>query len=1069
MTERRNFPESWYQMNISSAFASMRAKAVYFAGCTAILALSAAFAPAQTPEARIVTPVDNTARATLTGSRPPRAQVATDAGRMPGDTPLQGATIYFSRSAAQESAIEALIAAQQNPASPQYHQWLTPDQFAAQFGAADADLAKVQTWLQSQGFTGIEVSRNRSVISFSGTTAQIEAAFGTEMHYYKSGSETHFAPSSDLSIPAAFGAAVLTVGNVTDMLRPKSQAQKVKPEFTSSQTGGHFVQPGDVAVIYDINAAYNAGYTGQGQSIAIVGQSAVVVSDITNFQNAAGMTVRNPTLILMPNTGASTINPFGYYSGDESESDLDLEYSGAIAKGATIYFVYTGNSGNYDVFDAMGYAVTNRIAPIVSVSYGDCETDLGSTYYAQYNAYLQQAATQGQTVIAAAGDAGSTACYGYTDLTTAQQAALTVGFPADSQYVTGMGGTEYLAADVAVGNTTYWSAQSTSDVVTSAKSYIPEMVWNDDLAGSSGGLSAGTGGVSVFTPRPSWQTGVTGITTGSYRLVPDISLASSPNNAGYLYCSSDVSSLVTGSCTDGFRASNLTSLTVAGGTSFAAPIFAGMLAIINQKTGSSGQGVANSTLYTLAANATTYASAFHDITTGNNGCASGVAYADGETSQGAVTYGPACPAASAGMYAATGGYDEATGLGSIDLFNLMTAWPNSVPLTGSTTTISPTTSTPGAGSNDPITFKVASASSSVTATPTGTLSLSIDNSFVKTLTLSSGTATYQYSSTVTGAHLITAVYSGDTNFSTSTSTVTITVGACVTGCKPSSTTVAVQTTPAVSGTVDPLTITVIGTTPSTPAPTGTVQVSVNSGAVSNVTLVPGTTSSTATYNFSSNTLGSNTVSVSYLGDTNYQTSAFGPLTLMVKSPGTFTLSAPTVSVAAGATATETVTLTPTGGYFGLTNLTLSPSTIVNACYSLSNPTVSGIAAVPVSVTIYTSEGNCGSQNLLRMGPGSHAMAPAQPKPGRQLPVGLAMAGLLAIGFAGRRSRKLRGLIVLALLAVAGFGMSGCGSSSTAGQGISTNAPTGSYTVTVTASDNATGTITATTTFTLTVQ
>jgi subtilase family serine protease len=639
-------------MNIS--IASVRAQAASVLACAALFTATAL---AQKPVARILTPVDNLSRTTLTGSRPARVAAMTDAGRMPGDTPIQTVSLYFSRSAEQQAALDALIVAQQDPSSPLYHQWLEPDQFAAEFGAADSDLAQVQTWLQSQGFTNVSVSRNRSVVTFSGTTGQIETAFGTEMHYFKNGTETHFAPAGDLSIPAAFASAVQAVGNVSDF-RPRSHIVRPTAKFTSSQTGNHFVTPGDVAVIYDINAAYSAGYTGAGQTITVIGQSAILTSDVTAFQTAAGTPVRAPNLILMPGTGTSTV-----YTGDESESDLDVEYSGAIAKGAIIDFVYTGSSPNYGAFDALGYAVTNKLGSIITTSYGDCETSLGQYYYNVYNAYAQQASTQGQTIISAAGDEGSTDCYEDTNLTLAQREAVAVDWPGSSAYVTSMGGSEYLSADVASTNTQYWTAASGSDVLTSAKSYIPEQVWNDDSATS--GLSSGGGGVSVFTPAPTWQTGTIGgvaIPTNTYRMVPDISLASSPNNAGYLYCSSDYTGTgITGSCSNGFRDVNNSNLTVAGGTSFAAPIFAGMMALINQSRGA--QGLVNPTLYKLAANATTYSTAFHDITSGSNDCLAGSTY---------------CISPATTEYAATTGYDEASGLGSIDFYNLMTAWPGTV-------------------------------------------------------------------------------------------------------------------------------------------------------------------------------------------------------------------------------------------------------------------------------------------------------------------------------------------------------------------------------------------------------
>ena len=759
-----------------------RLHAASFALASITLALCSAAIPAnaQTVAAKSASPallsriagsIDSSQRATLSGSHPVAAAAANDAGSVPGDTPLQGMDLVFSRSAAQEAALQTLIAAQQNPASPLYHQWLTPDQFAAQFGVADADISKVDSWLQQQGFTVNAVGRSRNHITFSGTAAQVATAFGTQIHYFKAGGETHFAPASDLSIPSALAGVVQSVNNLSDYRpRPRVKFSSVNPKFTSSQTGNHFLTPKDIATIYDINAAYSAGYTGANQSIAIIGQTSVYTSDITNFQTAAGLTPKAPTLVLMPNSGSSTI-----YSGDEAESDLDLEYSSAIAPGANVFFVYTGSNTNVGVVNALEYAIDERIAPVLSISYGQCETTLGSSY-ASYNAFLAQAAAQGQSVFGPGGDNGSSDCwdngsYGLDGLTLAQATALSVDFPASSQYVTGVGGTEFPAADVAAGNTTYWAAQATSDIVGSALKYIPEQVWNDDnsTSGAAGALSAGGGGTSTLTPRPTWQTGVPGIPAGAYRLVPDVSLAASPTYPGYLYCTSDTSAWSTGqngSCSVGFRDSNNSVLTVAGGTSFATPIFAGMVALINQARNSTGQGVINPILYSLASNSTTYASAFHDTTSGTNACTAGAAY---------------CSTAGAGSYAATVGYDEATGLGSVDLYNLLTAWPanSAVHASGlsTTTKLTVNTTVPAVGATDSITIAVTPTSSLTTTTPTGSLSLSVDGTVVNaSLALSSGSATYSFSSGAAGEHVIVATYSGDGTFAASTGTTTVNVG-----------------------------------------------------------------------------------------------------------------------------------------------------------------------------------------------------------------------------------------------------------------------------------------------------
>jgi subtilase family serine protease len=695
---------------------------------TALWFLSAGML-AQQPRSRVAAEIDDLERVTLKGTHPLRATPENDIGRVASGTKLQGIKMAFSRTATQEVDLQTLLAAQQNPSSSLYHKWLSPEEFAARFGLADPDIATVRLWLERQGFSVASIARSKNYIVFSGTVGQVEAAFQTEEHDYKSNGETHFAPASDINIPAALASVVQNVTNLTSFrpharvkFRPPQRATKAN--FTSSQSGDHFLTPKDLATIYDINPAYNAGYTGSGQSIAVVGQSTIALSDIENFQSAAGFTKKDPSLVLVPNSGTGTT-----VSGDEAESDIDLEYASTIGKGATIYFVYVGNNSNYSVWDSIQYAVDNKIAPIISDSYGSCETALSSSDYSTLNGVLEQAAAQGETVLGPSGDNGSTDCYGDTTLTAAEQEALAVDFPASSQYVTGMGGSEFPASDVSSSNTTYWESASGSDVISSARSYIPEQVWNDDS--SSSGLAAGGGGTSALTARPSWQTGVTGIPSGSYRLVPDISLSASPDDAGYLYCSSDSASTgVTGGCSNGFRDSNDTYLTVAGGTSFGGPIFAGMLAILNQKLNSSGLGAINSTLYTLAADSTTYASAFHDITSGSNECTAGSSY---------------CSSAGDSEYPATTGYDEATGLGSVDFFNLLAAWP-----TGSSSSpgfsLNATNVTVSAGN---------SGTSTITITPnngyTGTITWTISS----TPSLSNGCYVLG-NTTVSGASAITA-------------------------------------------------------------------------------------------------------------------------------------------------------------------------------------------------------------------------------------------------------------------------------------------------------------------------
>jgi subtilase family serine protease len=707
------------------------------AGVLGATGLMSAVLLAQGPQARIAAEIDNSQRVTIAGSHPPKASQEFDTGRVPADTKLQSVSMVFNRSAAQEADLQTLIAAQQDPSSPQYHKWLTPEEFAARFGMTDADISKAAFWLQQQGLTIDGSSRSKTRLNFSGTVQQVEAAFSTEIHYYTMDGEKHFAPASDVSVPAALAPVVLTIDNLSTF-RPKPRVkfrstQAPSPKFTSSQSGSHFLTPGDIATIYDVKPAYQAGITGSGQSIAVVGQSSIALSDIKNFQSAAGLAQKDPTEILVPGTGAGAVS-----QGDEMESDIDLEYSGGTAPGATIVFVYVGSNNNANVLNALVYAIDNRTAPIISISYGACESDTGQTEYNSLNATLAQAATQGQTILTAAGDNGSTDCSGNTNQSTTAQEALAVDFPSSSQYVTAMGGSEFLAADVAIGNTAFWQAapNSTTDAISSALSYIPEMAWNDDAlpqGSTAASLSSGGGGVSMFTARPSWQTGVPGIPSGSFRLLPDVSLTASPNNAGFLYCSSDPSTTITGSCSHGFRDTNNSLLTVAGGTSFDAPTFAGMVALLNQKLNSSGQGVINPALYKLASNSATYASAFHDITAGSNECLAGTSL---------------CSAVGVSEYPATTGYDEATGLGSVDFNNLLSAFGSGSGSSSNSFTLTATNLTVADGS---------SGASTITVTPqagfTGTISFTATPPIANACFLTP-TITVSGSSAVTGTLMI---------------------------------------------------------------------------------------------------------------------------------------------------------------------------------------------------------------------------------------------------------------------------------------------------------------------------
>jgi subtilase family serine protease len=568
---------------------------------------------------------------------------------------VHGVSLTFKRSSPQQDDLRKLMAEQQDRKSPQYHKWLTPEEFADRFGLATGELAQIRNWLKGEGFRIDSVARSRTQISFSGTVARIESVFRTEIDSFTANGETHFANATELSIPAALADVILAVRNLDDF-HPKPRNTGLRkspasPEFTSSISGNHFLAPEDFATIYNVTPLYGAGFDGTGEKIAVVGDSDITMSNIETFRSLSGLPVNDPTKVLVPNSGTATIPS----TGEQIEAYLDLEWSGAIAKNASIVYLYVGNNPNYSVFDALQYAIDNKVASVVSISFGLCEPQLGRATARTVQGWAQQANSQGQTIIAASGDSGAADCDG-TSVQSATQ-GLAVDVPAAIPEITGIGGSEFTGDASGTSTTTYWNGTNDS-VYGSALSHIPEEVWNDtsESIANQGGLAAGGGGASFFFSKPSWQTG-TGVPNDGYRDVPDLSLNASPFHDSYLICDGTDGTGNQG-CTNGFRDSK-NYLSSVGGTSVGAPSFAGIVALINQATGSKGLGNVNSTLYSLAVSAPT---SFHDITTGDNK----VPCVQGSTN---------CPSGGTIGYSAGTGYDQASGLGSLDVFNLATNWP----------------------------------------------------------------------------------------------------------------------------------------------------------------------------------------------------------------------------------------------------------------------------------------------------------------------------------------------------------------------------------------------------------
>jgi len=726
---------------------------------------------------RITAAVDDAQTVQLQENLSPLVKQAVDQGQVAAAQPLSNLALNFQPSATQQAALDALLIAQQDPSSGSYHKWLTPAQFGAQFGMSQSDLAKVTAWLQSHGFAVEGVAASGNSVHFSGTAAQVEEAFHTSIHSYALNGETHLSNSSQPSLPNAFAATVSSIRGLNDFrLKPRVKMNSTLVPYstrssTSSSVGAHFVSSGseylapeDFANIYDVKALYSSGYSGSSSfPIAVVGQTAVNTADITDFRTGFGLTTNTPTMVLMPGTGSSAINS----TNDLGESELDLEWSGAVAPSAPIYFIYTGNaktgsSFTYGVFDALQYAiqtytVNSKVIPIISISYGECEPSDTTADFTTFEGWFKQANAQGQTIVSAAGDAGAADCDFSTTSANSYQATqgLAVDYPASSAYVTGMGGTSF-SGDL-TSQSTYWSTSNDTNFGNELGLYIPSSSWNDTQttaeAVSHKGLEASGGGASALWSKPSWQAGVTGIPSDSKRDVPDISLNADPDHDGYLTCYNL-------SC----EASTPT-FSVIGGTSAGAPAFAGMLALIEQKLGAS-QGNINPTLYTLASNATTYASAFHDITTGTNivPCVTGTTN---------------CTSGTLG-FSTTSGYDQVTGLGSVDALNLANAFAASAAVSSKLySTIATTYSPTSPAINATVTFTSTVASSNGSTVPSGTVVFTVDGAATGTseTVSSSGIATFSSTFSTAGSHTVVAVYSGDANFYGSTVTTTVTVGA----------------------------------------------------------------------------------------------------------------------------------------------------------------------------------------------------------------------------------------------------------------------------------------------------
>ena len=754
------------------------------------------------PAVRVTEKVNAAVLSTLAGTRPAIVASAQVGARIPAATPFKHMILVLQPTDDQEYALRTLLDSQQDKTSPNYHQWLTPETFGASFGVASSDVTAVRNWLQSSGFTVESVSKSSRFITFSGTAGAVESAFHTEMHSITVNGEAHVSNTVDLSIPAALAPVVKGVASLNNFF-PKSNivnphtatlttnipannyiTADTKPLYTSTSTGSHYVTPGDAATIFNSTPLLNGGIDGSGQTIAVIGQTDINLSDVQQFRSMFGLPKQDPTVTVIGEDPGTT--------GDDIEAYLDVEWAGGMAPKANVQFITSGSDyfTNSGIDNSSLYAVENNLADIITLSYGGCETSNGTSGTYFYNAIWEQAAAQGQSAFISSGDSGAAGC---SSSSAATGPAYGVNALGSSAYNVAVGGSMF----VDYGPSQYWGAGVPAPApagynFATATSYVPEAAWNEgaltttllntaSTAPVTGSGIVGTGGgISIYTARPSWQTGSgisptadstpstgTGIAAGSpitglHRLVPDIAFIASGGHDATVFCAEGVCQ----NTNSGYG------IGAVGGTSVATPVMASVQALINQRNGGrqgnpnfhyyplanadytagsgcqSVNGTATATTVTLPASSCN----FHDIVAGSNRV-------------------PAKTGDTTGLgFDAGAGFDAATGLGSVNIANVANNW-STVGFRATTTTInlSPTTGI-AHGANQILSSTVTAGSGS--GTPTGDISLIVElpNTGANTVgTLTNGAISGTVNYLPGGSYNVHVHYSGDGTFAPSDS------------------------------------------------------------------------------------------------------------------------------------------------------------------------------------------------------------------------------------------------------------------------------------------------------------
>jgi len=650
---------------------------------------------------------DESKLVTLSGNTHPAARPEFDQGAVPDDFFMPHIQLQLKRSPAREQALEDFIDSLHDPSSPNFHHWLTAGEFGRRFEPAPRDIDAVANWLRSHGFAIGKIYKSGMLIDFAGNAGQVRAAFHTEIHRYLVDGVTYTANASDPQIPAELAPVIAGPASLNSFHR---HAHVSRPHYTQIYRGmtEYYVAPTDFATIYNVTPLWNSGITGAGITVAVLEDSDMLESDWETFVSTFGLSSYGGTF-----TASNPDCTDPGRNGDEIEVAVDAEGVSTFAPGAAVVVAACPSTRTTDGDITAAANLLNEANPpdVFSDSYGGCEDQTTKAYESLIASTWQQAVAEGVSVFVAAGDEGADECgYGKRYATT----GISIDGTASTPYDVAVGGTDF--SDVPSGAAAdYWSTTN-SPTLGSALSYMPEIPWNGTCAsnilavylGYQNGLDfcntsvgeekyyqqvsdAGSGGPSKVFAKPAWQVGVLGAQKDGRRDIPDVSLFASDGvyNQSIVSCMSDTSE-------DGvpcdYSNPKDTFYSSGGGTSCSAPSFAGILALVDQKTGAR-QGNPNTVLYKLAAkeysnagklsscnasNGNTVGATciFHDITAGDNDipCQAGTpdCYSAAGDQFGVLSTSTTEENIA---YGATPGWDFATGLGSVNVTNLVNAWP----------------------------------------------------------------------------------------------------------------------------------------------------------------------------------------------------------------------------------------------------------------------------------------------------------------------------------------------------------------------------------------------------------